>query len=47
MKKYRYKGRGRIEAFGYVWDGNGSVQEVTDEAVLKKLKTHPSFEEVI
>lgn len=44
--RYRYKGRGKVEAFGYVWVGNGSVQDVTDDAVLRKLTTHPSFERV-
>jgi hypothetical protein len=44
--RYRYKGRGKIEANGYVWDGQGSVVEVEDDDTLRKLKTHPSFERV-
>lgn len=46
--KYRYKGRGKIEANGYVWDGQGSIAEVSDDdtETLRKLKTHPSFERV-
>jgi hypothetical protein len=44
--KYRYKGRGKIEANGYTWDGHGAVVDVGDPVTLQKLKTHPSFERV-
>ncbi len=54
MAWYRYKGRGVVEANGYRWEGRSTTNpneptapvEVTDEATLRKLKTHPSFAEV-
>lgn len=56
MAGYRYKGRGVVEANGYRWEGStiapdgakvaGNVVDVTDEATLKKLRTHPSFEKL-
>lgn len=53
MARFKYKGRGQIEANGYTFRHN-EVTEIPDddEATLRKLRgskggaKHPSFEEV-
>lgn len=46
MAKYRLKSPGKpVEANGYVFE-YGKTVEVTDEATIRKLRTHPCFEEV-
>lgn len=54
MARFRYKGRGTIEANGYTFPPNVAVEvRDDDEATLTKLRgrsggsPHPSFEEVL
>ena len=46
MAKYRLKTKGIVKTDLYTFE-QGKVMEVTDEATIRKLKTHPCFEEVI
>ncbi len=47
MAKFILNSPGKpVEANGYVFT-NGVPTEVSDEATLRKLRTHPCFKEVV